>query len=226
MMPVGGRPIVTHLMEIYAKQGFTEFLLAAGYRQEILRDYFEGKYPKWNVQIVDTGADSDTGDRILRCAPYLHDRFFATYGDGLSDLNLHELVARHEQHGGTATVTVVPLRSQYGTVDFDADGLVRNFREKPVIPETWINGGFFVFEKSVFNHWNGANLEVNILPRLAANKQLFTYAHHGFWKSMDTSKDQQELERLMDGESAPWQHVPPRPVLSQTNEMIHSQWNQ
>lgn len=204
MMPIGGRPILLHVMDIYARQGVTNFILAAGYRQEILRDYFEGKYPSWNVQIVDTGLDSDTAERLQRCAPYLSNRFYATYGDGVGDVNLHELISRHEQCGGLATVTAVPLRSQYGTLELDVDGSVRQFKEKPIIRDSWINGGFFVFEKAVFDHWEGRNLEIDVLPKLATIRQLFTYIHHGFWKSMDTSKDQQELESLIDQKQAPW----------------------
>jgi glucose-1-phosphate cytidylyltransferase len=227
MMPIGGRPILIHLMEIYVKQGFTNFILAAGHRQEILRDYFERKNPDWNVQIVNTGADADTGERIRQCAPLLGDRFFATYGDGLSDINLAELLAQHEQSGGIATVTAVPLRSQYGTLEFDSTGQVRQFKEKPVIENFWINGGFFVFEKTVFDHWEGRNLEVDILPKLATKHQLFTYIHNGFWKSMDTSKDQQELEKLFDLNQAPWLHAPnPHEINIPTFQGVQNEWPQ
>ncbi len=228
MMPVGGRPIVMHLMEIYARQGFTDFILAAGHRQEILRDYFERKCSNWKIQIVDTGAESDTGERIRRCAPHLTGPFLATYGDGLSDINLAELIARHQACGGAATVTAVPLRSQYGTVEFDSNGLVKQFKEKPLIPESWINGGFFVFEKTAFDHWHGCNLEMDVLPQLAARRQLFTYIHQGFWKSMDTSKDQQELERLIERNQAPWLAIPlVSPVTAAAGtELTESVWRQ
>jgi glucose-1-phosphate cytidylyltransferase len=204
MMPIGGRPILTHLMHIYARQGFTDFVLAAGHRQEILRDYFEGRYPNWQVNILDTGTNSDTAERIARCAPYLNGPFLATYGDGLSDLNLNELIACHRKCGGLATVTAVPLRSQYGTIEFDCAKRVNQFREKPLIRDSWINAGFFVFENAVFDHWEGRNLEVDILPNLAAKNELYTFLHEGFWKSMDTSKDQQELDRLIQEGDAPW----------------------
>jgi len=204
MMPISGTPILIHLMRTYADQGYNEFVLAAGHRQEILLDYFDGRFPEWKVKIVDTGADSDTAERVRRCADFVGDRFFATYGDGLGNVDLLELLDFHQRSGGLATVTSVPLRSQYGTVVFGANGLVQRFQEKPVIRDHWINAGFFVFEKAVFQNWDGRNLESDILPRLAKRGVLYTYQHAGFWKSMDTSKDQQELESIHKGGQPPW----------------------
>ncbi len=207
MMPINGTPILIHLMRTYAAQGFTNFVLAAGHRKEILMDYFEGRCSDWNVRIVDTGSGSDTGERIRRCAPHLGKSFFATYGDGLGNIDLHSLARFHRNAGGLATVTSVPLRSQYGTLVFSGDGKVNQFREKPVIKDYWINAGFFVFERSAFDHWEGQNLEVDVLPSLARRGVLFTYQHNGFWKSMDTSKDQQELESLYRNGEVPWNYV-------------------
>lgn len=206
MMPINGAPIVVHLMRIYAQQGFNKFVLAAGHRQEILVDYFEGRFPDWQIKIVDTGAESDTGERIRRCAPYLSDRFFATYGDGLGDVDLDRLLNFHRRSGALATLTSVPLRSQYGTVHFEASGKVLRFEEKPIIEDRLINAGFFVFEKAVFDHWEGQNLESHVFPSLAEKGYLYTYRHNGFWKSMDTSKDQQQMECILaesDGRT-PW----------------------
>jgi glucose-1-phosphate cytidylyltransferase len=204
MMPVNGRPILVHLMHIYARQGFRRFVLAAGHRKEMLLDYFEGRFPEWEITILDTGLEADTADRIRACMERVGERFFATYGDGLGNVDLKALLRFHGEHGGLATVTAVPLRSQYGTLQFDEDGRVRSFAEKPVIHDRWINAGFFVFEKSGVADWMGANLESEVLPGLAARGELFTYLHNGFWKSMDTSKDQQEMERLGEDGSAPW----------------------
>lgn len=204
MMPIAGTPILVHLMRLYAAQGFRKFVLAAGHRQEILRDYMQDRFSEWDVEIVDTGADSDTGERIRRCAPYVGSRFFATYGDGLGDVNLQELLDFHVSSGGLATVTSVPLRSQYGLIVFDNDQRVREFREKPIIRDCWINAGFFVFEREAFDHWKGQNLESDVLPHLARQNQLHTYLHDGFWKSMDTSKDQQEMEQIHNGGNPPW----------------------
>ncbi len=207
MMPIGGTPILIHLMRLYAAQGFTNFILAAGHRKEILIDYFDGRCLEWKIQVVDTGASSDTGERIRRCMPYVGDTFFATYGDGLGNVNLHKLLQFHAESGGLATVTTVPLRSQYGTVIFDGDRKVKQFREKPVIRDYWINAGFFVFNKEVVKLWQGQNLESEVLPNLAKLGVLYSYVHDGFWKSMDTSKDQQEFETILNGngfQSAPW----------------------
>lgn len=204
MMPINGTPILVHLMRSYAVQGFTKFVLSVGYRKEILFDYFDGRQWNWQIEIVDTGDDADTGDRIQRCAQRLGPTFFATYGDGLGDLDFHLLLAEHKASGCLATLTTVPLPSQYGLIDISPDGAVTRFREKPVIRDYWINAGFFVFEKAALDHWAGHNLERNVLPALAGMNQLHAYRHEGFWKSMDTSKDQEELERLNEGDRAPW----------------------
>jgi len=206
MMPIAGTPIIVHLMRVFSQQGFTKFVLAAGHRQEILMDYFDGRFNEWDIRVVDTGADSDTGERVRRCSRYVSERFLATYGDGLGNIDLHDLVSFHERQGGLATVTSVPLRSQYGTVKFDESGRVEQFIEKPVIEACWINAGFFVFERQAFSHWEGQNLESHVLPSLARQKLLYAYRHMGFWKSMDTSKDQQELEKIHNGDAAgaPW----------------------
>lgn len=196
MMPIGGKPILAHLMHLYAEQGFTDFVLAAGHRQEILHDYFEGRFPQWTIRIVDTGEESDTGERIRRCAPHVGDRFFATYGDGLGDVRLDDLLRFHIATPGCATVTSVPLRSQYGTVITDEHGTVLRFDEKPVLDQHWINAGFFVFDRRVFDVWEGQNLEREVLPRLADLGELYAYQHRGFWKSMDTAKDQEEFELM------------------------------
>ncbi len=208
MMPIAGTPIIIHLMRTFAAQGFRDFVLAAGHRKEVLTDYFHGRFPEWNVKVLDTGDSSDTGERIQRCAPHVGETFLATYGDGLGNVHLHELLAFHDASGGAATVTTVPLRSQYGTVDFGADGRVEKFREKPTIRDYWINAGFFVFHRRAFDSWRGRNLEVDVLPALASMGELFAYQHEGFWKSLDTSKDQQEMELIYGAGSPPWMQIP------------------
>lgn len=207
MMPIRGTPILIHLMRLYAAQGVTKFVLAAGWRKEILEDYFVDRLPAWDVKIVDTGAESDTGERIRRCAPYVGETFFATYGDGLGNVDLRLLLEHHKRSDALATVTSVPLRSQYGTIRFSPEGRVQSFQEKPVIRDYWINAGYFVFEKRAFDHWKGQNLESHVLPALAERGVLYTYLHEGFWKSMDTSKDQQEFEALMTDEVVPWMEL-------------------
>ena len=185
MMPIDGTPIIVHLMSLFAAQGFTRFVLAAGYRQEMLRDYLEGRFSDWEINVLDTGPESDTGERIYRCREHVGDTFLATYGDGLGNVDLKSLIDFHHKAGGLATLTSVPLRSQYGLVRFDEEQRVQAFAEKPLIRDHWINAGFFAFEKRVFDHWEGDNLEVNVLPGLAQKGELYTYHHSGFWRSMD-----------------------------------------
>lgn len=222
MMPVNGTPILIHLMRLYAAQGFNDFVLAAGHRKEMLVDYFEGRRLDWKVEIVDTGDDADTGDRIFRCGAHVGDRFMATYGDGLGNLNLHDLLAAHERSGAIATLTTVPLRSQYGLVVFDEQQRVQRFEEKPLVRDYWINAGFFVFEKRALLEWRGHNLEQEVLPEFARRGQLYANQHQGFWKSMDTSKDQQEMERLCAGTVPPWlEPLPARPTQAAAQGAHH-----
>jgi len=204
MMPINGVPILVHLMRTYAAQGVTRFVLAGGHRIEMLYDYFNGRFSDWKVTIVNTGEEGDTGDRIFRCREYVGERFFATYGDGLGNIDLPQLLANHRSANALATLTTVPLRSQYGLVVFGDDDKVVRFEEKPIVRDYWINAGFFVFEKRAFDLWQGHNLEQEVLPDFAQRGLLFVNRHLGFWKSMDTSKDQQELEKLCAGDAVPW----------------------
>ena len=204
MLPIAGTPILVHVMRIFADQGHREFVLSVGYRKEVIHDYFDGKDLDWKVTLVDTGEDTDTGGRIAGCRDVLHERFFATYADGLCDVPLDDLLRFHETHGGLATITSVPLVSQYGTLELADDGAIQSFREKPVLRQHWINAGFFVFERDVLDHWHGNNLERDVFPALAAGGLVYGYRHDGFFKSMDSYKEQQELEQMLRGKQAPW----------------------
>lgn len=204
MMPVGGAPILRQIIRIFIESGFTEFVLAAGHRKRVIDDYFEGKELGATIEVVDTGENADTAERIVACRDRLGDRFIATYGDGLCDIPLGELVKFHDSHDGVATMTCVPLYSQYGVVDITASGRVEQMREKPHLKDLWINAGFFVFDKAVFDHWEGRNLESQVLPRLTQLNQLHAYRHAGFFKSLDSYKDQQEFEELISGQRLPW----------------------
>jgi glucose-1-phosphate cytidylyltransferase len=159
LLEVASQPVLRHVMELYAGQGYSRFVLAAGFKQELIREFARDLPPSWDVEVVDTGEDTNTGGRILRCRDYVEDTFFATYADGLADIDLEALARFHGSHAGAATLTTVPLPSQYGTLDCDGDGRVRNFREKPVLPDHWINAGFFVFDTAVFDGWEGEDLE-------------------------------------------------------------------
>lgn len=197
MMPIGGKPMLLQIMQLFAAQGHREFVLSIGHRKEVILDYFAHKETDLDITLVDTGEETDTAGRIYNCRHLLRDQFMATYGDGLCDVSLEKLLSFHNGHGGLATLTSVPLQSQYGTVEFDADSRVTGFREKPRLSTHWINAGFFVMNKGVFDHWQGSNLERQVFPRLLEMGELYTYRHDGFFKSMDTYKDQQELEELM-----------------------------
>ncbi len=197
MLPVNGQPIVMHLMRIFARQGYRDFILSLGYREEVIRDYFDRKVLDWNVELVSTGSDTDTGGRIEKCREHLKGAFIATYADGLANISIDRLVDFHHSHSGVATVTTVPLVSQYGLLDFTAEGMVTAFREKPTLREHWINAGFFVFEPSAFDHWEGENLERDVLPSLAAKGLVYAYRNDGLFKSMDTFKDMVAMEELL-----------------------------
>ncbi len=201
LMEIDGAPIVEQVMRIYAAAGLTQFILACGYLGEVVIDYVRDRRFDWDVCCVDTGDKADTGDRIYRLRDLLGPTFHVTYCDGLGTVDVRALQAFHESHGGLATVTGVALRSQYGILHTDAAHRVTGFEEKPVLPQYWINGGFFVFERRVFDHWEGHSLERDVLPALAARGELRMHRHHGFWRSMDTYKDQQELNELWPAHS-------------------------
>jgi glucose-1-phosphate cytidylyltransferase len=202
LLPVGDRPALSHVLEIYARQGVRRFLLAGGYKVERLRAW--ATTTPLDVTVLDTGLDAGTGERILACADHLDGRFFATYGDGLGNVALNRLLDEHVRRGRLATVTTVPLPSQYGTLEIDEAGAVRSFQEKPVLTDHSINAGFFVFERGALDAWPGSDLEREVLPAFAGRLQLSAYRHQGFWKSMDTQKDVEEMTRLANEEGCPW----------------------
>lgn len=204
LLPVGNHPLLRHVMNIFAAQGWTDFVLAAGYRCEAVEAFASHLDTGWSVDVVDTGLESGTGERIRACQDLLSDTFFATYGDGVGDVHLEALVALHRSRGRLATVTTVPLPSQYGVLDVDDTDAVRGFREKPRLPDHLINAGFLVMEPGVFNEWPGDDLERDVLPALASRGQLSAYRHDGFWASVDTYKDRIELDRLALTGAAPW----------------------
>ena len=210
LLEVGDRPVLQHLMEIFAGQGFVDFVLAGGYKLAMLEDFASRCPDSWSVEVVDTGQETNTGGRVRRCAGVLGDTFFCTYADGLGDVDLHALAAFHGSHDGLATMTTVPLPSQYGTVDVGGDGRVSAFVEKPNLPDHLINAGYFVFDTAVFDRWPspGEDLEREVLPHLGDAGLLFAHRHHGFWKSLDTFKDARELTELCRSDPPPWLRRP------------------
>lgn len=229
LVEVGGRPILWHIMKSYAHFGYNDFVLALGYLPDRIKEFFlnyhgwrgrdirlhlgtpappefiGGERDDWSITFADTGLDTNTGGRIKRLERYLTgDRFFATYGDGVSDLNLDELLAFHERHGRIATVTVVRPRTSFGLLEIDGEHRVTRFKEKPQL-DWWINGGFFVFDRRVFDYLcPDSVLEREPMERLAADGQLVAFKHDGFWACMDTYKDNVELNAAWSSGTAPW----------------------
>jgi glucose-1-phosphate cytidylyltransferase len=205
LVEIGGKPILWHIMKTYAHQGFSDFVLALGHLGDEVRRQFQDTGERWSVDAVDTGLDTQTGGRIARLADHVRGgSFFATYGDGVSDIDLNALLRFHHQHGRVATVTVVRPRLQFGLVEIGAQGEVRDFTEKPMF-DGWINGGFFVFDRRVFDYLDPESiLEREPMRRLAADGQLMAYRHEGFWACMDTYKDSIELNNVWASGEAPW----------------------
>jgi glucose-1-phosphate cytidylyltransferase len=211
LLSVADRPVVEHVMGIYARRGHTRFVLAGGYKCDLLAQHFDTAPSGWRVEVIDTGLDTETGDRVRLAADAagVGQEFFVTYADGLGDVDLDALVAFHRGHGQRATVTTVPLRSQYGTLVSDGPGRVTEFLEKPVLDDHWINAGFFVFSADALDDWAGPVLERDTLPAFSDRGELFAYRHRGFWQSMDTYKDRAALTALAEGEGPPpWMTVP------------------
>lgn len=205
LLEVAGRPVLHHLLDIYAGQGFTDFVLAAGYLAHEIVAFARDLPHAWTVEVIDTGEDTATGERLLRCRDAVSGTFLANYADGLADVDLPALLATHRAHAGCATLTSVPLPSPYGTLELGDDGQVTDFHEKPALLDHRINGGYFVFDDVVFDRWTGTDLEREVLPALAKTGQLHHHRHEGFWRSLDTYKDALELSELAAGPwSPPW----------------------
>jgi glucose-1-phosphate cytidylyltransferase len=229
MVEIGGKPLLWHIMNIYASAGYKEFLVACGYKGEIIKEYFHNFYVRssdyfvdlrngtldvvnpngfdWRIGLIDTGLDTMTGGRVLRLKKWLCDEtFMVTYGDGVGDIDIRALVDFHHEHGKLATVTAVRPPARFGGLVLNGGNEVREFSEKPQTGEGWINGGFFVFEPEVFDYLrgDGAILEREPLEDLAADGQLMAYCHQGFWQPMDTLREKQLLESLWASGKVPW----------------------
>jgi glucose-1-phosphate cytidylyltransferase len=209
LVEIGGMPIVWHVIQLYAVQGFTRFLLATGYKGELIERFAAGQeWPEGvNVQCEDTGLETPTGGRIKLLEGRLagEERFCATYADGVADIDLEALLEFHAGHGALASMTVVRPELQFGVTELDGeDGRVTGFREKPR-SEHWINGGFFCMQRDALNYLEQDSvLELGPLERLAAENELWAYRHEGFWECMDTYKDAVALNDMWASGSAPW----------------------
>jgi len=204
LFKIGDKPILWHIMKIYESQGFRDFILLLGYKKEKVINHFKG-HKDWNIEFLDTGLDTNTGGRIKKVERLIkNDKFFVTYGDGLSDINLNSLLRFHNKHKKIATLTSVQPPSQFGIVGIDSRNMVTHFEEKPKT-DHWVNGGFFVFNREVFKFIKERDvLESDTFSRLVAEKKLAAYRHTGFWECMDTYKDNLRLNQLWDSGKPPW----------------------
>ena len=206
MVLIDGKPILWHLMNIFSSQGFTDFVIATGYKGEVIAEWAKTLEESWSVVTVDTGLDTQTGGRIAECMRSLKDqKVFATYGDGLANINLKALMDFHTHHGRLATVTAVRPPARFGVLE-SSNGVVTRFAEKNQTDSGWINGGFFVLEPQVKEFVENLQepFESGALTRLVKDEQLMAYHHGGFWKPMDTLREKQELERFALMDSPPW----------------------
>lgn len=228
MVEIGGKPMLWHIMNMYAHYGITEFIIALGYKSEVIKEYFlnfyafnndisidlasgkttvhDGKQPKWTIHLVDTGLNTQTGGRIKRLQNWIGDEaFLMTYGDGVSDVNIADVIKFHRTNKRLATITAVHPAARFGGLVIDGDHVVE-FTEKNQSKEGWINGGFFVLEPEVFNLIEDDQTiwERTPLERLAEQNQLNAYCHKGFWQPMDTLREYQLLESLWQSGKAPW----------------------
>lgn len=201
MVQIGGLPILWHIMKIYTHYGYDKFIIALGYKGNYIKDYFT-KYKNlaknFSIQLVDTGEETLPGERILRLKDYIPEEdknFMVTYGDGVADIKINDLISFHTSQDTIGTVTGVHPRSKYGLLIKDRKNIVNAFVEKPVLKE-WVNGGFMVFKKDVFQYLKAGEMEHEVLKRLMVKQELSLYVHDGFWHSMDTYPDVDNLNKL------------------------------
>lgn len=231
MVELGGKPILWHIMKLYSHYGFNDFIICAGYKQHVIKEYFADYFlhtsditydftngtnkmivhrnnsERWRVTVVDTGLNTMTGGRIRRVKEYIgNEPFMLTYGDGVCDVNINELLKFHRKHGKIATLTAVIQKQQKGLLNIGEHGSVRSFREKNVGDGASINAGFMVFQPELFNYLEDDTtiLETTPLERLAEEGQLMSYQHSGFWQCMDTTREKDVLEKLWAAGQAPW----------------------
>ena len=229
MVEIGGKPILWHIMKIYLHYGFNEFIICLGYKGYVIKEYFANYFlhmaditfdmennttqvhdkhaEPWKVTLIDTGLDTMTGGRIKKIAPYIgNETFMVTYGDGLADVNINDLIQFHTMHGKTGTMTAVQPSGRFGALELNDTGSVLSFKEKPKGDGAWINGGFFVFQPEIFEYIKNdfTVFEREPLEMLAVDKNLMSYRHNGFWKPMDTLREKREMENLWEKKNAPW----------------------
>ena len=206
LVEVGGKPILWHIMKIYAHYNHKDFILCLGHKGEKIKEYFKkNNGENWNISFADTGLDTNTGGRIKKIEKLINNAdFLATYGDGISDININSLAEFHKKHGKVASMTCTQLRSNFGIVEIGNRDIVTGFREKPFM-KMWINGGFFVFNKKIFSYLGEDSvLEREPMEALAKEGHLMAYKYSGFWECMDTYKDTRMLNEMVENNKAKW----------------------
>jgi glucose-1-phosphate cytidylyltransferase len=229
MVEIGGYPILWHIMKTYSAYGFNDFIIALGYKGYVIKEYFanyllhtsdmtldlqnnafsfhNNNAEPWKVTLIDTGEATMTGGRLKRLAPYIDtDTFMMTYGDGVSNVNIDELIAFHKNHGKLATLTAVQPMGRFGSIEFGEDNQVESFQEKQLENDSWINGGYFVLDKSVLERISddGTSWEKEPMASLVSDQELEAFTHEGFWQPMDTFREKTLLEDLWTSGKAPW----------------------
>ncbi|NWK02207.1 glucose-1-phosphate cytidylyltransferase [Marine Group I thaumarchaeote] len=206
MIEIGGKPILWHILKIYSNYGINEFIICCGYKGNKIKEYFGNiDSTLWDVELVDTGLHTMTGGRLKRIQDHIDDTFCVTYGDGLSDIDINNLISFHREKKSLATLTAIHPPERFGVLNLSGD-YVTEFHEKHSGESSWINGGFFVFEPGIFDYLRDDStvLEKTPLETLAKEKKLSAFKHDGFWYSMDTLRDKKHLENLWTSNKAPW----------------------
>lgn len=209
MVEIGGKPLIWHLMNIFASQGFCDFIIATGYKGEMIHQWVKSLDENWNVKALDTGQNTQTGGRIKKCMEYIpNQRVFATYGDGLANVNLNQLLNFHKMNGVLGTVTAVRPPARFGVLE-SSNGIVTKFGEKSQTDAGWINGGFFVLEPEVKKLISDEMepFETGAIPRMVELSNLAAYHHQGFWQPMDTLREKLDLEKFVLEENPPWSQI-------------------
>jgi glucose-1-phosphate cytidylyltransferase len=205
MIKIGNKPILWHIIKYYSVYGFTEFIICGGYKINFIKDFVKKKNKSWNIKVVNTGINSNTGGRLRKVKKYIDNTFCLTYGDGLSNVNINKLVYFHKKNKSIATLTAVKPIPHFGKMAFKGNKVIKFF-EKNKKKENWINGGFFVCDKNIFKYLVSKNpiFESETLPTLAKKKLLVAYKHNDFWYCMDTLRDKRYLNSLWLSKKAPW----------------------